>query len=198
MGLAHRRADAAPPRDIQIAEPAVAIAVGLFGPVFLPQQEQRHATAAQLGMDMGPVRHGPGGRLVEPGGGEQPPLQLGVVDLGRHRPGDPDHRRPAQVFPDRRVSHPDRARDRPHARAARILQPQNFSHLPHRQSLGWHRVPLARRTTLPVIGSSTSALQAPLRVVRDQSESPSGIRSESVSALRRNHCPSWLGIWRLL
>ena len=48
------------------------------------------------------------------------------------RPGDPDHRRPAQVFPDRRVSHPDRARDRPHARAARILQPQNFSHLPHR------------------------------------------------------------------
>ena len=44
----------------------------------------------------------------------------------------------------------------PHARAARMLQTQDFSYLPHRQSLAWHRFPPWWRTTLPVIGSSTS------------------------------------------
>ncbi len=187
MGLAHRRADAAPPRDVEVAEPAVAVAVRMLGAVFLPEQQQRHAAATQLGMNVVPVRHRPRRRRhVEAGRREQPPLQLGVVDLGRHRPGDPDHRRPPQILADRRVPDPDRARDRPHARAARILQPQNLSNFPHRQSLGWHRVPLGRRTTLPVMRSSTSAPKTLLRAVRDQ--------SESLSGFRRNQCPPCVGI----
>jgi hypothetical protein len=42
-----------------------------------------------------------------------------------------------------------------------MVQPQNFSRFPHRQSLGWHRVPPAWRTTLPVISSPTSAQETP-------------------------------------
>ena len=53
------------------------------------------------------------------------------------------------------------ARSHPHARPARVPQSQNLSYFPHRQSLGWHRVPPARRTTLPVIGSPASAQDAP-------------------------------------
>ena len=196
MRLAHRGADAPAPRDIQIAEPAVAVAIPVLGPIFFPEQEQRDAAAAQLGMDMVPVRHRPRRRRVKAGGREQPPLQLGVVDLHRHRPGDPDHRRAAQVFRHRAVPDADRARDRPHTRAARILQSQNFSHFPHRQSLRWHRVPPAWRTTLPVIGSSTAPPNAPPQGCPGSIGITVRLPSESVSTLRRNHCPSCVGIRR--
>jgi hypothetical protein len=39
MRLAHRRRDALAPLDIEVAEPAVAIAVRMLRPVFLPEQE---------------------------------------------------------------------------------------------------------------------------------------------------------------
>src|SRR6266568_3472059 len=83
---------------------------------------------------------------------EQLALQRRVVELGRDRPSDADHRRPANVFRDRRAADPDRLGDHPGARPIGILQAQNFSYLPHRQSLGGHRTSpcwLAKGATLP-------------------------------------------------
>ena len=60
VGLAHRRADAPTPLDIQIAKPAVAVAVRVIGAVLLPEQEQGHAAATQFGVDMLPTPASPG------------------------------------------------------------------------------------------------------------------------------------------
>ena len=51
MRLAHGRRDPATPFAVEIAEPAIAIAVDLAAAILLPQQRQRHAAPAQLGMD---------------------------------------------------------------------------------------------------------------------------------------------------
>ena len=50
--LPHGRRDPVAPFDVEIAEPAVAVAVGMMAATFLPQQCQRHAAAAQLGVDI--------------------------------------------------------------------------------------------------------------------------------------------------
>ena len=71
MGLPHGRRDAVAPFDVEVAEPAVAVAVGMMAPVFLPQQRQRHAAAAQLGMDMPPFRQRLRSRRVVSRGREQ-------------------------------------------------------------------------------------------------------------------------------
>jgi hypothetical protein len=50
------------------------------------------------------------------------------------------------------TANPDRSGDHPLARPAGVLQAQNFSNLPHRQSLGGHRTSHCanrKRTTLP-------------------------------------------------
>src|SRR4051794_5150487 len=72
------------------------------GAVLQPEQHQRHATALELFMQARPIQWRTLWFLLERGGREQPPFQLGVVDLLRHRPGDADHLGPANVLPDRR------------------------------------------------------------------------------------------------
>ena len=42
VGLPHGRRDAVAPFDVEIAEPAVAVAVGMMAAIFLPQQRQRY------------------------------------------------------------------------------------------------------------------------------------------------------------
>ena len=137
------------------------------------------ACKPKLGVDVVPVGHDPHRRTVVARRREQAPLQLGVVDLRRHRPGDPDHRRATQILGHRRVPDPDRTRDRPHARAARMLQPQNLSNLPHRHPLGWHRVP-------PHSEDHATGHQ----IVDVGPERP----SSGLSEINRNHCPASVGI----
>jgi hypothetical protein len=66
-------------------------------------------------------------------------LQRRVVELLRYRPGDAYHRGAADILRDRRATDSDRSGDHPIARPTGILQAQNFSNLPRRQSLGGHR-----------------------------------------------------------
>jgi hypothetical protein len=49
--------------------------------VFLPKQRQRHAAAAQLGMDMAPFRQWLRARRVVSRGREQLALQRRIVEL---------------------------------------------------------------------------------------------------------------------
>ena len=99
---------------------------------------------------------------------------------------------------DRRAPDPDRARDHPNARPAGILQAQNFSYLPHRQSLRGHR------SHPPSLEPQRDDL-ASLRYCRQPSPShpihrwPPSIGmggrfpSDSVAAFRRNQWPLCVG-----
>ena len=143
VGLPHGRRDPVKSFDVEIAEPAVAVAVGMMAAIFLPQQRQRHAAAAQLSMDMPPFRQRLRPRRVVAGRRDQLALQRRVVELIRYRPRDADHR-------GRRMYSPIAVRPIPtdrvitrFARPTGALQAQNFSNLPHRQSLGGP--PLANR-----------------------------------------------------
>ena len=64
---------------VEIAESAVAVAVGVLGPVLLPQQQQRHGAPFQLLVDLGPI----GRRALRSSLArwrEEPPLKLGIID----------------------------------------------------------------------------------------------------------------------
>ena len=149
VGLAHGQRHAAAPGGVEVAEPAVAVALGVLGPVFLPQQQQRHPGAAQLGMDPRPVGLRPQRLPRREGRAEQPRLQRGIVQPGRHRPGDADHRRAAKVLGDRVAADADRGGDLPLALAAGVLEAKDFSNLAHGQSLGGHGSPRRRCRTEP-------------------------------------------------
>jgi hypothetical protein len=134
-------------------------------PVFLPQQRQRHAAATQLGMDMPPFRQRLRSWRVVSRRREQLAFQRRVVELFGHRPGDADHGGAANVFTDRSAADPDRSSDDPLARPTGVPQAQNFSNLPHRQSLGGHRTSSCanrKRRTLP---SSDCRQRAPLHPI---------------------------------
>ena len=189
MGLAHGRRDAAAPFAVEVAEPAVAVAVGMLAAIFLPQQHQRHAAAAQLGMDVGPVRQRLRLRRVVARRREQLALQRRIVELVRDRPGDADHRRAPEILPDRRAADPQRLSDHPLARPAGIPQAQNFSNLAHRQSLGGHRASPAGRK-----GSDLASLRLPTTDPDSPHQQGGRLRSESVAALDRNGWPPSVGI----
>src|ERR1700704_1233075 len=106
MRLAHRRRHAPAPVAVEAAKPAVAKPIRLVGAVLQPEQHQRHATALELLVEARPIQWRTLRFRLERGGREQPPFQLGVVDLLRHRPGDADHLGPANVLPDRRLPDP--------------------------------------------------------------------------------------------
>ena len=56
MAVAEGRVSAAFEDGKTVAEPCVAVAVGMARPVFLPQQRQRHTLALQLGGNGPPIR----------------------------------------------------------------------------------------------------------------------------------------------
>src|SRR5438093_8760230 len=127
---------------------------------------------------------------------DQVRLARRVLALGRDRPSDADHRRPANVFRDRCAADPDRLGDHSGARPTGILQAQNFSNLPHRQSLGGHRTSpcwFAKGGPCPVQIADNGT-----RFTLSKGWPPSiGIggrfRSDWVAAFRRNQWPPWLG-----
>jgi hypothetical protein len=115
MVLAHHRRQ--PPLEPaqQVAEPAVAVALWMDLPVFLPKDRHRDAGSFQLARQRRPVRLDPPtmtrGRA---GVSEKPMLQRLVGDIVRQRPRQPGRRRPFQIVLDSRARHaeatPDLAR----------------------------------------------------------------------------------------
>ena len=195
MGLPHGRRDAVAPFDVEFAEPAVAVAGGMMSAIFFPQQRQRHAAAAQLGMNMPPFRQRLRSGRVVAGRREQLAFQRRIVELFGHRPSDADDGGAADVFPDRGAADPHRPCDHTLARPVGILQAQNFSNLPHRQSLGGHRASFANRKEGPC--PAQTADSAPRLTLSTGWPHCLGIggrfRSEWVAAFRRNRWPHCLG-----
>ena len=172
----------------------------MLGPVLLPQQQQRHAAAAQLGMHPAPVRQ----RLRRAGmkarRREQPPFQRGIVELvagsaRRARSPPPDGGIPPTV--ERPIA--ERPGDHPLADAAGVLQTKNFSNLAHRQSLGGHRTSLACLSEGTVPTSRSPTTLTPWRYSRWPACRGTGGRlaQESVAAFPRNDRPTCRGICSL-
>ena len=139
--LPHDHVDPSPPRPVALAEPAVPVAVRVDREVLQPQQLQRDALVAlKLPVNLLPVRLRPGNTRRRQGR-EQRRLQRGVVQSLRQRPREAGRRRPAHVVAHRAVGDAERRGDLAVAAPELVLQPQQFSNLPHGQPLLWH--PLA-------------------------------------------------------
>jgi hypothetical protein len=116
--LAHHRRQSPLEPAKQIAEAAVAVALGMDLSVFLPEDRHRHARTLQLARQGRPVRFGPPPlALRDPGATKELALQSLVGDAVRQRPCQPGRRRPLQIVLDRRARHaktsPDLARAHP-------------------------------------------------------------------------------------
>ena len=116
--LAHHRAQPSLEPAKQIAEPAVAVAVSVDLPIFLPKDHHRHPRPFQLARQGRPVRLDPPPLAgLDSSAPEQPQLQGIVGDIVRQRPRQPGRRRPFQIVLDRRARHaqtpPDLARAHP-------------------------------------------------------------------------------------
>ena len=179
--LPHCGRDGLAPKPVEVAESAVAVAVGVLGPVLLPQQQQRHGAPFQLLVDVGPIGQRPCRRLVERRWREEPPLELGIVQSLRHRPRDADDGGAPQIFADCRSAHPNRDGDLPLANAKGVPQSQNFSNLPHRRSLGGHRT-----SPCMVAKGASSAIRSPTARASD--------RPHRVAGFNRNGWPTSVGI----
>jgi len=94
----------------------------MFGAIFLPQQEQRHAAPLQLPVHCCPDGQRPCRLLFERRRREQPALELAVVHPFRHRPGDADHGSPPQILANRRSADADGDRNLPFAHAKGVPQ----------------------------------------------------------------------------
>jgi hypothetical protein len=157
--------------------------------VFLPQQRQRHAAAAQLRMDVPPLRRRLRSRRVVTGRREQLALQRRVVEPLRYRPGDADHRGTPDIFRHRRAADPDRSGDHPLARPTGVLQTQNFSNLPHRQSLGGHQTSLCESQK-----EDLARLRLPTTFPESPHQQGGRLRSDQVAVFDRIGWPLSVGI----
>jgi hypothetical protein len=101
MLLTHRRRQAPLEPTEQLAETAVAVAVGVDAAIFLPQDQQRHAGLLQFDRELRPVRLVTSPlALLNAGAGEKPRLQSIVCQFSRQWPAQPRHRSPLQVILD--------------------------------------------------------------------------------------------------
>jgi hypothetical protein len=149
--------------------------------IFLPQQCQRHAAPAQLRVDVPPFRQRLLSRRIVTSRREQLAFQRGIVEPVRDRPGDADHRGTTDIFRHRRATDPDRTERSP-ARSPRrhTSGAQNFSNLPHRQSLGGHQTSLCESQR-----DDLARLRLPTTFPESPHQQGGRLPSESVAALPR-------------
>ena len=140
--LPHRRREAPSPFAVKLAEAGIAVAVDMRGAMLLPQDHQRHAATLEFFVHLRPVGQPLRRALVEARRREQPPLQLGVADLWRDRPRDPDHLGAAHILGNRRLADARRLAHLADGQPELMCQPQHFTNLPHRHSRPGHRLPL--------------------------------------------------------
>jgi hypothetical protein len=140
MRLPHGRRDSPPPLPVEIAEPAVAVALSVLRPILLPEQHQRNAAALEVLVHLRTVGQLPRRTVVEASRRKQSPLQLSIVHPIRKRPPQTDYPTAAQVLADRRLADTDRVCNQPLAHTQRVLQPKHLANLPHQYFCPWHPI----------------------------------------------------------
>ena len=141
MDLSHGQAAALQPAAVEVAEPRVAVAVGVLLQVFQVEQLQGDPGLAALGVDPGAVGRG----TLPLAGHGRPAVELALepvvgqrLDLGPVQAGGPGAREHAG---DRAQPQPEAAGHGPVTEPQGPLLAKDFPGLPHGQSLGRHRAP---------------------------------------------------------
>ena len=149
---------------------AVAIALGVGLPIFLPQHHQIDARPLQLTGERGPVRFRTASESTpHPGVGEQPIFEHVVGEFGRQRPHQPGRLRSAKIVLDRTAGDAEHPPDLTRADAV-ADQPQYLSYLPHGQlSLRRHQVLLVddHEVQMPELLTQGKTLKAGSQVADD-------------------------------
>ena len=130
MALPHGRRQPRLPGAIELAETAVAVAVGVDGAMLLPQQLQRHPWPAQLAVHRRPVRLRPPIPRRRVGGGKSRSSSASSVSSsgsGQAEAGTPC---PPDAFPGGRRAHPEAGGDLAFGHAGG-RQPQHVADLAH-------------------------------------------------------------------
>jgi hypothetical protein len=110
--LAHRRARPPFPGLEGRAKPRIAKAVGIGGAILFPQQDPRHAAAAQLLLHIAPIGHRPLGALRRRlRRREQKQLKAFVIHPFGQRPAQSGKPGAPQITMHDAIAHPERARD---------------------------------------------------------------------------------------
>jgi hypothetical protein len=104
--------------------------------VLLPQERQGDVLAAELEVDRAPIRERPGGSLVL-SLDEEGLLQRRVVEVLGERPGESRNLGPPHVVGDGGGCELESPGDLPPGETE-VLEPENFSYLPHGQPFCWH------------------------------------------------------------
>ena len=128
---AHDHVHPAAPPAVELAELAVGVPVGVGLFVLDPEEHQGDVRAAELEMDLRPVRERPGACGRGRGTAEQQPLQCAVVHLVGHGPGEPGRPRASHVLGGRRVGDIERGGDLAKAQALAEAQSENMTDLSH-------------------------------------------------------------------
>jgi len=142
MPMAECRARPTLESGVAITKPGVAVAVGMGGAIFLPQQRQRHALAFQLPGDQCKIRLALiAGRTA--GTAEQQPLKRHVIVMGwRQRPRQTGLPRPQQIGRYRRLADLQPFRNLAHRQTLFMGQAQDRAYIPHCRSSrllpSWH------------------------------------------------------------
>jgi hypothetical protein len=130
MALPHGRRQPRRPGAIKLAEPAVAITIGVRAAMLFPQQPQRDARPAQFTMDGRPVRLRSSIARADPRRRIEKPLQHLIAQIVGQRPTQAGAARPPQAFARRRGA--DRqARRNLTFRHAAGTKPQHVAYLAH-------------------------------------------------------------------
>ena len=137
--LPHRHRHRLLEGSIKFAESRVAVAAGVRGNIFVPQDQQGDVLALQFAMHRGPVRFldPPMAAFAAPAGVERRLKRL-VVHALRQRPGQARPVHPLQRLPHGRSGHAEPPGDLVR-RSARKLQPNNLARIAHPNPLRWHR-----------------------------------------------------------
>ncbi len=134
MPVAECRARPALESGEVLAEPGVAVTVGMGGAILLPQQRQRHPLALQLPGDQRKVRFAQVLRRTT-GTAKQQPLKRRLVVAGRQRPAcQPGLPRPQQIGRYRRLADLQPFRHLTHRKTLLMGQAQDRLDIPHARS----------------------------------------------------------------
>jgi hypothetical protein len=140
VGLAHGDRQPRLPAAVEVAEPAVAIAVRVGVDVLVPQDLQGDVLALQLAVQRRPVGlHPPAVALLGSALAIEPRLQIGVGHVQGQPPCQPRPLEAPEHLPQRRGRHPRPPRHLAGRQAGVPAQSQYLAHAAHRDALRRHR-----------------------------------------------------------
>lgn len=142
MRLPHCRREALSPFAVKRTETRISMAISMLSAMLFPQDHQRYAAAFEFFVRLRPIGQRLRLALVEPRRREQKSFQLGVVDLWRDRPRDPDHFGTVHVLANCGLADAGCLVHITHAQPQLMRQSQHLSDLSHRHSHPGHRLPL--------------------------------------------------------